>query len=350
MSGSSLDGLDLAYVEFTETDNKWNHHIIAQQCFSYNNEWETLLSGIHTSSAFDYQHTHHKLGNYIGECINEFIETDNIDRTSLIIGSHGHTVFHEPAKGFSTQIGCGATIAAVTGCTTITDLRSVDVALGGQGAPIIPIGEYHLWSDYNLFLNIGGIANVSLKGEGTDYIAYDICPANRVLNLLASKKDLKYDKGGLIAKSGSLNEQLFNQLNQLDYYKQSYPKSLNNSFGTEQVMNIIDGYSISLEDKLNTYTEHIAYQISNNINQLVETPSNLLVTGGGAYNTYLIDRIKYYLNKQIILTIPDATTVEYKEAIIMAFIAVLRVLNKPNVLASVTGAKRNSINGCIWNV
>ena len=350
MSGSSLDGLDLAYVEFTETDNKWSYHIIAQQCFSYDDDLEGKLYFAHSVEALEYIQTHRLFGKYIGECVNEFIETNNIDRTSLIIGSHGHTVFHEPAQGFSTQIGCGATIAAITGCTTVTDLRSVDVALGGQGAPIIPIGEYYLWSDYNLFLNIGGIANLSLKVEDTNFIAYDICSANGVLNHLVFEKDLKYDKDGLIAKSGSLNEQLFNQLNQLDYYKQPYPKSLNNMFGTALKIEIIDNYTISLEDKLNTYTEHIAYQISNNINQLVETPSNLLVTGGGAYNTYLIYRIKYYLNKQIILSIPDTTTIEYKEAIVMAFIGVLRVLNKSNVLSSVTGAKRNSINGCIWNV
>ena len=352
MSGSSLDGLDIAYVEFYFENKEWKYLLMESHCYPYTSEWVDRLSNLHKASAFDYQLTHHELGNYIGECINHFISTYNINKKELVIGSHGHTIFHEPGKGFSSQIGCGGTISALTNCTTVTDLRTGDVALGGQGAPIVPIGERNLWSSYSMHLNIGGIANISIVLP-TGSIGYDICAANRVLNLLSNKINLDFDKDGKIARSGQLNNYLLTVLNKADYNHKAYPKTLNNSYGTDYIYNIINEHNISIEDALHTYTEHIAIQIShalNNHQKIMDKPSELLITGGGAYNKYLVDRIQYYISQDIKIVIPTKLDIEYKEAIIMAFIGILRVLNKTNVLASVTGAKRNSVNGSVWKV
>ena len=352
MSGSSLDGLDIAYVEFYFENKEWKYLLMDAHFYPYSTEWVDRLSNLHKASAYDYQLTHHELGKYIGERINHFISTYNINKKELVIGSHGHTIFHEPEKGFSSQIGCGGTISALTNCTTVTDLRTGDVALGGQGAPIVPIGERSLWSEYDMYLNIGGIANISVI-QNKETIAYDICAANRVLNLLSNKINLDFDKDGMIARSGQLNAELLTALNKVDYYQKPYPKTLNNVFGTDYIQTIINEYNISTEDALHTYTEHIAIQISNVLNlhqKNMDKPLQLLITGGGAYNKYLIERIQYYISQDIKIVIPTKLEIEYKEAIVMAFIGLLRVLNKTNVLASVTGAKRNSVNGCVWKV
>ena len=352
MSGSSLDGLDIAYVEFYFENKEWKYLLMDAHCYPYTAEWIARLSDLHKASAYDYQLTNHELGKYIGESINHFISTYNINKKDLVIGSHGHTIFHEPGKGFSSQVGCGGTISALTNCTTVTDLRTGDVALGGQGAPIVPIGERSLWTSYSMYLNIGGIANISIVVP-TGTIAYDICAANRVLNLLSNKINLDYDKDGLIARSGQLNVDLLTALNKLSYYEKIYPKTLNNSFGSDYIYNIIKEYNCTTEDALHTYTEHIALHLSkalNNHQKIMDKSSQLLITGGGAYNKYLIERIQYYISKDIKIVIPTKLEIEYKEAIVMAFIGLLRVLNKTNVLASVTGAKRNSVNGCVWKV
>ena len=352
MSGSSLDGIDIVNVEFYHEIKEWKQVIIESECYPYSKEWEERLSNLHNATAFDYQLAHHELGKYIGECVNDFIDKYKISRKDLLISSHGHTIFHEPAKGFTSQIGCGATISAITKCTTITDLRIGDVAMGGQGAPIVPIGEQHLWPGYTMYLNIGGIANISVPVNKKEIIAFDICAANRVLNLLAYKLHQPFDKDGLLARSGHINKELLKELNEVSYYQQPYPKTLNNSFGTDYILNMINLYNISIEDALQTYTEHIAIQISTVINnhQQRDTINKVMCTGGGALNLYLIERINNYLTKDIQIDIPGKSIIAYKEAIIMAFIGLLRVLNKTNVLSSVTGSKRNTSNGCIWNV
>jgi len=352
MSGSSLDGIDIVNVEFYHEIKEWKQVIIESECYPYSKEWEERLSNLHYATAFNYQLAHHELGKYIGECVNDFIDKYKISKKELLIGSHGHTIFHEPSKGFTSQIGCGATISAKTNCTTISDLRIGDVAMGGQGAPIVPIGEQHLWPGYTMYLNIGGIANISVPVNKKEIIAYDICSANRVLNLLANKLHQPFDNDGLLARNGHINKELLIQLNEVPYYQQAYPKTLNNTFGTDYILNLISTYNISIENALHTYTEHVAIQVANviNIHQLKDTFNKVMCTGGGALNLYLIQRIHNYLQKNIQLEIPGKSIIAYKEAIIMAFIGLLRVLNKTNVLSSVTGSKRNTSNGCIWNV
>lgn len=348
MSGSSLDGLDLAFVEFEETGGKWKYEITASECVAYEEEWMAKLKSAVTLNAYDYMNLHSAYGKYIGEKINAFIDKNNLHHRVQIISSHGHTTFHAPQLGFTHQLGDGAAIAAITGINTVSDLRNMDIALGGQGAPIVPVGEKLLFNDYNLLLNIGGIANISFNQS--NYTAYDICPANRVLNLLvANDAEKDYDENGDLAAAGNINETLLAELNNLEYYKQPFPKSLANSFGTDIIYPSIKKYDLNNEDALATYTAHIAQQVSFSIknNGIDTVGKSLLVTGGGAHNSFLIEKIKEYATN-IKVTVPDEITVNYKEALVMALLGILRWREENTVLSSVTGASRNSIGGAVW--
>jgi anhydro-N-acetylmuramic acid kinase len=295
---------------------------------------------------------HARYGHYTGELVNQFIEKHQLDYKVALIASHGHTTFHMPAQKMTGQLGDGAAIAATTGLPVVSDLRAMDIALGGQGAPIVPIGERLLLAGYHYFLNIGGITNLSINAD--PYLAFDICPANRVLNMLANEAGLPFDKNGAIATTGAVDQQLLDKLNGLDYYRQPAPKSLANDFGTDIVYPLIKESGVALNDALRTYVEHIAFQIGESLpsttnNQPSTTNPQLLATGGGALNSYLVERLKYYLeSKHIDLVIPETSLVNYKEALIMAFIGVLRWRQENNVLSSVTGASRDNIGGALW--
>ncbi|MES2430726.1 MAG: anhydro-N-acetylmuramic acid kinase [Bacteroidota bacterium] len=348
MSGSSLDGLDIAYVILEETGGKWSFEIAAAACYPYSNDWHQKLSNATQLSALDYQLLHTSYGNYIGQKINEFIDANELHHKVHLIASHGHTTFHLPAKKTTAQLGDGAAIAAVTKLPVVNELRALDVAFGGQGAPIVPIGQKLLFNEYDCFLNIGGIANISFKDDGK-YIGYDICPANRILNMLVKEKKLEYDDGGTMAAKGNIDRELLETLNGLDYYKKAYPKSLANSYGTDIIYPLIKNAALSTENALRTYVEHIAFQLGEVFNHSkFKTPdSKLLVTGGGAFNTFLIDRLKMILPDMEII-VPDKKIIEYKEALVMALIGVLRWREEVNVLSSVTGAQENSIGGALW--
>lgn len=361
MSGSSLDGLDIVFAELQENADKWNYEIIEAECYSYTTEWVNKLKSATSLNAMDYQLLHSEYGHYLGQKVNEFIEGKQLHYKVALIASHGHTVFHIPAKRMTAQLGDGASIAAETKLPVVSDLRSLDIAFGGQGAPIVPIGEKFLLSAYDYFLNLGGIANISFKpsssaGSWGDEVAFDVCPANRVLNMLANDNGKEYDKDGIIASTGNINEELLNKLNDLDYYKRPYPKSLANDFGTDMVYPLIKNGGYKIHDALRTYTEHIAIQIKNaiqNSKPLTHKPlaigSQLLATGGGAFNTFLIERLKDQLQDlNIEVIIPEEKLVKYKEALIMALIGVLRWREKYNILPSVTGASRGSIGGALW--
>ncbi len=353
MSGSSLDGLDIAFVEFNEQAGKWSYEIKETACYPYTDEWSNRLKNAVSLPALDYQLLHTAYGHYLGNAVNTFIEEKNLYYQVGLIASHGHTTFHIPAQKMTAQLGDGAAIAAVTGLPVVAELRAMDVALGGQGAPIVPIGEKLLMQEYDYLLNLGGIANISVNND--PYIAFDICPANRVLNMLANDAGMEYDKGGEMAATGSIDNVLFEKLNSLDYYIQPYPKSLANDFGTGTIYPLIKESGISIPDAMRTYAEHIAFQIqqaiskSGNLKSKTQNPK-LLATGGGALNTFLIELLREKLTPAgIELIIPDENLIAYKEALIMAFIGVLRWRQEYNALASVTGAARNSIGGALWN-
>jgi anhydro-N-acetylmuramic acid kinase len=353
MSGSSLDGLDIAFVEFHESSGKWEYEIRAADCYPYTAEWVNRLRGAIQLNALDYQLLHTEYGHYIGSQVNAFIAQHNLQYQVQLIASHGHTTFHAPAQKMTGQLGDGAAIAAVTGINVVSDLRAMDIALGGQGAPIVPIGEKLLLGNYAFFLNLGGIANISYNHAG-NYVAFDVCPANRVMNMLAQQVGKPFDEGGQIAATGTVHPNLLKVLNELEYYQQPYPKSLSNDFGTDVLYPLLKSTGVGVPDAMRTMVEHLAGQIGATVLQLLSnqpaaTNHKLLATGGGAHNTFLMERLQVFLQPAgVELAVPEKNIIDFKEALIMALIGVLRWREENNVLASVTGASRSSIGGAVW--
>ncbi|MEP6844966.1 MAG: anhydro-N-acetylmuramic acid kinase [Panacibacter sp.] len=350
MSGSSLDGIDIVFTELEERAGKWAYEIKAADCTPYNKEWMQKLQYATQLNAFDYLVLHAAFGKYTGETVNAFIDKHNLHHRVQLIASHGHTVFHAPQLAMTAQLGEGATLAAITGINVVSDLRAMDVALAGQGAPIVPMGEKLLLPSYSYYLNLGGIANISAN-VSDKYIAFDVCPANRVLNMLAAKEGKDYDDGGSMAKKGMLSTTLLAQLNDYPYYNQPYPKSLANDFGTDVLFPLIDSAGLSTTDSLNTYTGHIVQQIIKAISTLPLSGNaqKMLVTGGGAFNTFLIQLLQEALHTlNIEIVVPDENLIKYKEALIMALLGVLRWREENTVMQSVTGANRGSIGGAVW--
>lgn len=355
MSGSSLDGLDIVFVELEESRGQWNYTIKAADCFEYSNDWKDRLTNAKNLSAYKYLLLHINYGKFLAEKINVFINENNLQHQVQLIASHGHTVFHAPELNMTSQIGDGAAIAALTEINAVSDLRNMDVALKGQGAPIVPMGEKLLFPGYDFYLNIGGIANLSFQHK-TSFTAFDICAANSILNALAKTLQKEFDENGSFARAGTINEDLLNELNALAYYKQAFPKSLSNNFGADVVHPLIQSHKININDALRTYVEHIASQVLNSIkdvlyNNQAEQKNNckLLVTGGGVFNIFLIEVLKNKLAAiNIDIIIPEPEIIKYKEALIMALLGILRWREENTTLASVTGAIRNSIGGAVW--
>lgn len=354
MSGSSLDGLDIAYVHLLESRGKWSFEIYKASCVPYSPEWKEKLKNATLLNAKEYLYLHSDYGKYIGELVNAFIKEHELLHEVHLISSHGHTVFHDPAIGMTAQLGNGAAIAAVTGLPVISDLRAMDVAFGGQGAPIVPIGEKLFFEDYSLFLNLGGIANLSFH-EDTDsniaVTAFDVCPCNRILNMLAEEQGLDFDKDGKLAAAGRIHEALLHQLNGLDYYHLNPPKSLDNNFGIDTVYPLLKASGLNNKDCMRTYVEHIIEQITISIKNNIDASENvkLLITGGGTFNTFLVEELSKKLgDMNVSVNVPAEDVVQYKEALIMALIGVLRWREETNVLASVTGAAKDSIGGAFW--
>ncbi|MCG8410754.1 MAG: anhydro-N-acetylmuramic acid kinase [Bacteroidales bacterium] len=338
MSGTSLDGLDIVLCEFS-FNSKWNFNIIKSQTISYTKTWKDKLSNAHTLHGLDLTKLHKEYGKLIGTEINKFIKNQNYNID--FIASHGHTIFHQPEKQLTLQIGDGAEIAATTHIKTVSDFRSLDIALGGQGAPLVPIGDQLLFTEFDYCINIGGFANISLDAYNKR-IAYDICPANIILNHLAQELGKEFDKNGKLGKQGKIDSDLLNQLNNINYYKQTPPKSLAREWLTDIFIPFIYKSEISTLDKISTIYEHIASQIAFSIDK----NAKVLITGGGAYNQHLINQIKTKSQSNII--IPNSDIVEFKEALIFAFLGLLRIQGKNNTLASVTGAKKDSSGGNIF--
>lgn len=348
MSGSSLDGLDIVFAELHVTGNMWSFEIKASETYAYDAAWTQKLRTAVVLNAADYQLLHTAYGHYLGAEVNRFIEAHKLHYKVALVASHGHTTFHMPQQRMTAQLGDGAAIAAATGLPVVSDLRALDLAFGGQGAPIVPMGEKLLFPDYDLLLNLGGIANMSMRRDGL-YMAFDICPANRVLNELAAALGKAYDEGGALAASGKIDYNLLARLNDLDYYEQEAPKSLANSFGTDIVLPLVQQNALPPADALRTYVAHIAAQVATAVGRAGITNARMLVTGGGAFNTFLVNEINSALEPfGVVATVPDAAIVNYKEALIMALLGVLRWRQEATVLSSVTGASRDSIGGAVW--
>ena len=335
MSGTSLDGIDLAICTFTKKGN-WEFKIEKQATIKYSDYWKNTLENLHTKNKKLITTTDVEYGAFLGEKIIAFLDNEKVD----FIASHGHTIFHQPENKYTLQIGDGKTIAKTTGITTINDFRILDVSLGGQGAPLVPIGDLHLFPNYKYCINLGGFANISIKKE-SEITAFDICPVNIVLNQVCKELNIDYDNNGDIAKKGKLVPKLIQQLNQLSFYEKIPPKSLGREWVEKQIIPLI--INQKTEDTLHTFCEHIAIQIGKQLKG-----NTALFTGGGVFNQYLMTRIQHYSTSEI--TIPNQEIIEYKEALIFAFLGVLRTRNEVNCLQSVTGADRDNCGGHIHEI
>jgi anhydro-N-acetylmuramic acid kinase len=341
MSGTSMDGIDIAFCIFSFEGEVWSYSIRVAETIPYTAEWKERLSSLSQASAFEYAATDTDYGHLLGKITKEFIRRHSL--RPKFIASHGHTIFHQPERKITSQIGKGSAIAAETGLPVVCDFRSLDVALGGQGAPLVPIGDRLLFRQSSCCLNLGGFANISYDDSG-QRIAFDICPANIVLNNLVSALNKDFDDNGDIARTGKIHPSLLEELNTLEYYRRTPPKSLGKEWVLSAVYPVLDRYDIPLEEKLRTYTEHIAVQIAR-----VMTPEisvSMLVSGGGALNGFLMQKIREKTGANVICN--DPLIINFKEALIFAFLGVLRWREDVNCLNSYTGASRNNIGGAIY--
>ena len=341
MSGTSLDGIDLAEIDFSFSESKWDFKILSAETIPYSSFWkEELREAVHYSEE-SLERLNFKYTELLAEVILTFIKNNRISRLDAVC-SHGHTILHQPEKGLTLQIGNLPKLAKLIQKTVVCDFRVQDVALGGQGAPLVPIGDRLLFPEYDYCLNLGGFANISSEIDG-ERIAFDICPANIVLNHYAEKLGFNFDNGGKIAASGNLNVALLNQLNTLDFYAEKPPKSLGLEWVQQNIFPLLKISNLSPQDILRTFIEHIAMQLAA---QLMKD-TTVLVTGGGAYNVFLMERLKTLSAVEVV--IPADEIVEYKEAIIFGLLGVLKLREVVNCLASVTGAKRDHTSGKIYN-
>ena len=344
MSGTSLDGIDITLTNYTLEDNQWDFQFVVGKTYHYSEEIINQLRKATHNSAEKLLRLDKKIGQLFGEAVLQFITEFAVDiHTINAIASHGHTIFHQPENGFTYQIGCGTTLSIITQLPVINDFRTKDVVLGGQGAPLVPVGDFQLFNSLaNGFLNIGGISNISFK-QNNKIQAYDICPGNIPMNLLMNTLGKSYDKGGELASTGIVNQTLLTELNSLDFYLLSGPKSLGMEWLNKEFLPIINKNSDSTPNKLATICEHIGIQIAKNANN--NKIQKLLITGGGALNKFLIHRINHYLDGEIIL--PSKEIIEFKEAIVFGYLGALYLEKQDNCLKDVTGARRNSCSGVL---
>ncbi len=339
MSGTSLDGLDIVYVKFQKSDYA-NFEILLAETISYSDIWKERLQSAINLDKKGISILHNEYGVFLGIKTKEFISKNTIQKVDFI-ASHGHTVFHQPENGFTLQVGDGEEILKATNSTVVADFRTQDVQLGGQGAPLVPIGDRLLFSGYQVCVNLGGFANISYERNDLR-IAFDICPVNIVMNYYSNKMGLEYDDKGIIASKGTIHQGLLKELNSLPFYSKKPPKSLGFEWVQQYVFPLLDKYKLDLHDILRTFLEHVAQQIS----QIIQPFDTILFTGGGVYNNFLIKRIKDLGKKNII--IPADHIINYKEALIFALLGLLKLQGQVNCLSSVTGAQKNHSSGTIF--
>ena len=357
MSGTSLDGLDVAVCDFAEDENAFGstrYEVVLYgnrvhcgvrmaRTLPYSEEWRSRLMGLMSTSAFDYALADVQLAQYWGEGVCQLLSEQHIRPD--YVASHGHTVFHRPDLGLTTQIGNADVLAAVLGCPVVYGFRTLDVALGGQGAPLVPIGDRLLFAEYDGCLNLGGIANISFEEASSGRrVAFDICPCNMAMNELAAHVGRAYDAGGALAQQGAVSEPLLRQLNELPFYDEQPPKSLGREWYERAFQPVVTGGALLTVDALATVVEHVAIQVGKVVGRA--GLRSLLVTGGGAHNAFLVSRLQQHCPRCQVV-VPSPVVVDYKEAIIFALLAFLRISGRRNVLSSVTGARADSCSGSI---
>jgi len=341
MSGSSLDGVDLACCEFSQANNIWNYKIVAAETLPYPADIKAKLDEACLHSRDQIVDLDLLLGKFFGNLLNEFHGKYKL--LPALISSHGHTILHEPHRGITLQAGSGKEIARKTGIRVVNDFRREDVAQGGQGAPLVPVGDRLLFGNYEGCLNLGGFANISYEGIDGKRIAFDIGPANMALNWIAGLKGSEFDRDGRMASQGIVSESLIQELNQMNYYSEPAPKSLGREWFLNNFLPQLKQQTLSIEDLMATTAEHIATQMARGINDA--QLKSILITGGGALNQNLIERLKHLTSADI--HIPDASLVHFKEALVFAFLGLLKMRKEINCLSSVTGGKNDLSVGVI---
>lgn len=345
MSGTSGDGLDLAYCKY-QLDETWHYEILSASTIPFPEKLGSQLQRAHEMSALDLQLLDVSFGRWMGEQVKNFCEKSQI--TPQAVCSHGHTVFHQPQLGLSLQIGNGWALHQASGLKVINDFRMLDVQLGGQGAPLVPIGDKHLFPTVDFCINLGGIANLSMEHQGKR-IAFDCCPFNLLLNPLAMKLGKPFDQDGKWASEGKVDPILLENLNALSFYQIKGAKSLGREDMEQVFLPVIEASSASEKDKLATLVEHYAIQISKILQEFSPSKKpHVILTGGGAYHRYFIERLDKHLDSNWINELVSNELIEFKEAMIFGFLGVLRLRGEVNCLASVTHASSDSSGGTIF--
>lgn len=344
MSGTSLDGVDVACCVFTLRDGQWRYKIEKAITIPYSTEWSNRLSKASDLSAQQFIQLHVDYGFYLGNLIQKFIKLYAIKKVDFI-ASHGHTIFHQPDNYVTFQAGDAKALHAASKLPVVADFRSLDVVLGGQGAPLVPLGDQLLFSEYDVCLNLGGIANMSFQYK-KKRIAFDVCFVNMGLNYLARKAGKAFDRNGTFASDGQLHKGMLNELNKVYARLRTKRPSLSRELFEKSIQPILDHPDIDLNDRLHTFTEAIAIEIASSLPAKKKVQS-VLCTGGGTLNNYLIYRLMEYCGDEVELIIPDADLVDFKEALIFAFLGVRRVRNEINCLKEVTFASRDSSSGVL---
>jgi len=348
MSGTSLDGLDIAVCEFKFNNSLWTYRTLAAETINYSDTLKKTLIDAMRFSGEDLIDLDRSFGKFQGEMVAAFLQKHQLSVD--LISAHGHTIFHNPAKAYTLQIGNGAALHAACRIPVVTDLRSLDIALGGQGAPLVPLGDEILFPEYVACINLGGIANISFIKDNKN-TAFDICPVNIILNYLSAKVGLAYDDSGKLASQGNIIIPLLESLDKLEFYSKPAPKSLGRESIEESVFPLMKQYEhYAVNDLLYTYTMHIVNQISLVLKQVPVNGKamNVLITGGGAFNTYLIQKLKNTISENMKIVLPDSNTIQFKEAIIFGFLGLLRMLNMTNTKSTVTGAAADCISGAVY--
>ncbi|MFP4089972.1 MAG: anhydro-N-acetylmuramic acid kinase [Cyclobacteriaceae bacterium] len=351
MSGTSLDGLDIAFCQFEHTDaDGWRFELIAADTRPYDETWKRRLARITEVSGEELISTHQVLGSWMGQAVKAFMDRNQLDPE--FVASHGHTVFHQPENGFTYQMGSSFALHVACGKPVISNFRDMDLALGGQGAPLVPIGDQLLFGHYQACVNIGGISNISAEVAGRR-VAYDMGPANMALNHFAQKLGKDYDPDGSFARSGKVQWDIFDQLNGLTYYEAPFPKSLGYEWVSRHIIQPLEQLSLRAEDALATLTHHAARLIADNIRLMLQQKgwpedAGILLSGGGAYNSYLLECIREYSQGDFKIIIPNELIVSYREALIFAFLGVLKIRGEINCLSSVTGAAHDHSAGVLY--
>lgn len=349
MSGSSLDGLDICFATIT-SGNDFHFTIHAAETFNYSENELNFFRSINTDPEINHLQEDIICAEIFSEYINRFLYQYGIKNTDAI-ASHGHTIFHYPQRGITCQLGNGKLMAERTGLPCITNFRQADVSAGGQGAPLVPMTDELFFSDYDACLNIGGIANISFRLYDKR-IGFDICAANQLLNYCAQQLNLPYDDGGIIAKSGKVHSELLSQLNGATFFSKHWPRSMDNNEIRHQFIPMLNNSKLSVQDQLATATEHIADRIAEIIRDQIKIGGlstaqyRMLVTGGGALNGWLLQRIQDLSGIEIHL--PSLQIIHFKEALAMCLMGVLRLEERPNFLPSVTGARMPVCGGDIY--